>query len=67
MFRMLFILILVALGLGLWFTDPNEWKWADRGGPYVVNALQFLGDLKPFSFIVLFAVAGALFLTRKQY
>ena len=67
MFRDLLAVALVALGIGVWFSDPTTWTWARPGGPYVAEALKFLGDAKPFSFILMFVFAIALFMTRKQY
>ena len=67
MFRNLLTLALLALGVGLFLSDPTTWQWADTGGPYVVEALKFLQELKPFSYILLLVMAVALFMTRKQY
>jgi len=66
-FRDILIAVLLALGMGVELTDPKDWRWADIGGPYVVNALNFLGDFKPWTPIVLFALALALFMTRIKY
>ncbi len=67
MFRNLLTVIFFALGVGLWVSDPSTWKWADPAGPYVVDALLFLGQAKPFSVIILLVLALTLFMTRKQY
>ncbi len=67
MFRNLLTLIFLALGIGLWVSDPTGWRWAAPAGAYVVNALNFLGEAKPFSVIILLVLALALFMTRKQY
>lgn len=67
MFRNLLTVVLIALGLGLFLSNPTDWRWIDPAGPYVVNAVRFLGDMKPFSYILLFVVALALFMTRKQF
>jgi len=67
MFRNLLTLALLALGIGILVSNPDDWKWAVSGGPYVVNALHFLGQAKPFSEILLIVVAVALWMTRKQY
>jgi hypothetical protein len=66
-FRDITMLILIVLGLGIELTDPHDWQWAAAGGPYVVNALDFLGDFKPWTPVVLFALALALFMTRIKY
>jgi hypothetical protein len=67
MFRNLLTVILLALGIGLFMSDPGTWHWADPAGPMVVQALRFLGEMKPFSYIILLVVALALFMTRKQF
>ena len=59
--------VLLALGFGVLLTDPDDWTWAAAGGPYVVNALHFLSLAKPWSPIILFALALALFMTRLKY
>ncbi len=58
-------LIILALGLG--FTDPGNWTWATLGGGYVVSAITFLADSRPWSIIILMALALALFMTRLKY
>jgi hypothetical protein len=67
MFRNLLSVACLALGIGLFMSDPSKWRWADPAGPYVVNALVFLGEIKPFSYLLLVAIAVTLFMTRKQY
>ena len=67
MFRNLLTLVLFSLAVGLFLSDPVHWRWADPGGPYVVNTLRFLGEFKPFSYIILLVISLALFMTRKQY
>lgn len=67
MFRHIFTIAILAFGVGLWFLGPDDWKWADLGGPYVVNAISFCYQSKPFSVIICLVVATALFMTRKQY
>jgi hypothetical protein len=67
MFRNIFMVIFFALAMGLLLSDPTTWRWADPGGSYVVNALNVLGQFKPFSYLILFAASIVLFLTRKQY
>jgi hypothetical protein len=67
MFRNLLTLALIALGLGLWFTDPATWHWVDLGGVYAVDTVRFLADTKPFSVVILLVIALALWMTRKQF
>jgi len=66
-FRDLTIVALVALALGIGLSDPEDWTWAAAGGAYVVSALDFLAMTKPWSVIVLMALALALFMTRIKY
>jgi divalent metal cation (Fe/Co/Zn/Cd) transporter len=66
MFRHLLTLVLLALAVGLFLSDPTTWRWADPAGAWAVTVLVFLGEFKPFSYLLLFAIAGALFMTRRQ-
>jgi hypothetical protein len=69
-FRDITMVTLIILALGVSFSDPDDWTWASRGpyiGPYLVNALHFLAICKPWSPIVLLALALALFMTRIKY
>ncbi len=67
MFRDILIALLMALGAGLAFGDPENWHWIDSCGPYVVQGLGYLILGKPWSVCVLFALALALFMTRIKY
>ena len=67
MFRDILITALMALGLGLTFTDPDNWHWAVVGGPYVVQAISDLDMARPFSTVIIFAVALTLFMTRLKF
>jgi hypothetical protein len=67
MFRNILTLTLFVLGLALAFTNPEDWKWVDTLGSHAVDAARFLGDTKPFSFILCWVLALALFMTRKQF
>ena len=58
---------LLILGFGLWMGHPENWNWAAVGGAYVVNSLNFMTDTRPWSFLVLFALALAIFMTRLKY
>jgi len=49
------------------FGKPEEWKWPDLCGPYVVETISFCTDLRPWSYILCFVLAMALFMTRKIY
>jgi hypothetical protein len=66
-FRDLLMMALIALALGIALSDPKSWTWAAAGGPYIVNALDFAAETKPWSIIILFALALALFMTRLKF
>lgn len=67
MFRYLLAVAFIALGSGLMFGNPEEWRWPDVGGPYVVETLSLCAELRPWSYILCFVLALALFMTRKVY
>lgn len=67
MFRDLMILLLLGLGAGLTFTDPLDWKWVASGGPYFVQGITYLVQGRPFTPVICFALALALFMTRLKY
>ena len=67
MFRNLLAVAILAFGLGLVFGNPEDWKWPDLGGPYVVQAINTCTEVRPWSYIVCFVIATALWMTRKQY
>jgi len=67
MFRDLAIGFLLAISIGLTVSDPDDWKWVAAGGPYVVQAVSFLVITKPFSVVILMALALALFMTRLKF
>ena len=66
-FRDILMAALIALALGLILSDPDDWTWAQIGGSYVVTGLHFLNVMKPWSPVVLLALALALFMTRIRY
>ncbi|MEJ0000134.1 MAG: hypothetical protein WDO13_13775 [Verrucomicrobiota bacterium] len=66
-FRDLTMVAFIVLALGLGLGHPENWTWAATGGPYVVNAVNFLSDARPWSIVVLLALALALFMTRIKY
>ncbi len=66
-FRDLTMFALIALALGLWFGQPDKWTWAAAAGPYAVNAIDFLSTSRPWSIVILCALALALFMTRLKY
>jgi len=66
-FRDILICILIALAIGLGVGHPENWTWVASGGEYAVNALNVLTQMRPWSIIILLAVALALFMTRLKY
>jgi len=66
-FRDLTMFALIALAIGLGFGHPENWNWAAAGGPYAVNAVTYLSMGRPWSIIILCALALALFMTRLKY
>jgi hypothetical protein len=66
-FRDLTILALIGLALGVGLTDPDDWTWAAIGGHYIVDGLHILALAKPWSPIIMLALALALFMTRIKY
>ncbi len=61
----MFGMIILAIGLGA--GRPENWTWAAVGGPYVVNAITFLADGRPWTIIVLMALALTLYMTRLKF
>jgi hypothetical protein len=66
-FRDLLMVALIILAVGLGLGQPENWTWASVGGPYVVNAITFLADGRPWTILILLALALALFMTRLKY
>jgi hypothetical protein len=66
-FRDLLMVALIILAAGIGLGHPENWTWAASGGPYVVNAITFLADGRPWTILVLIALALALFMTRLKY
>jgi hypothetical protein len=66
-FRDLLMVALIILAVGLGLGQPENWTWASVGGPYVVNAVTFLADGRPWTILILLALALALFMTRLKY
>jgi hypothetical protein len=67
MFRDILMMALVALGLGLWFGQPEGWRWPDACGSYVVMAVTYCTEARPYSIVLCGALALALFMTRLRY
>jgi len=66
-FRDILMCALIILAIGLGIGQPENWTWATVFGGYVVNAITFLADGRPWSIIILMALALALFMTRLKY
>jgi hypothetical protein len=66
-FRDLTMCAMIALAIGLGVTDPDNWGWTTLGGSYVVEAVHWLAITRPWSIIVLMALALTLFMTRLRF
>jgi hypothetical protein len=67
MFRDLAILALLGCGVAFMVSDPSEWEYVGKLPPQVTEACTFLHSASPFSSIVFFCLALALFMTRIKY
>ncbi len=68
MFRNLAMFACIGLAVGLWIGKPEDgWSWATLCGDQVVSAINFLAMGRPYTIIVLLAIALALFMTRLKY
>ena len=61
MFGMIILAIALAVG------EPESWGWVKLGGPYALQALYYLTEGRPWTILILFALALALFMTRLKY
>jgi hypothetical protein len=66
-FRDLTMLGLIILAISLLVGQPENWGWTAMGGGYLVSAVAFLAEGRPWTIIVLMALALALFMTRLKY
>jgi hypothetical protein len=66
-FRDITMLALIAAAIALIAGGPENWTWPRLGGDNLVMAVQFLIDGRPWSVIIMFALALALFMTRLKY
>ena len=60
-------LIILAFGLLLGHPEDQNWTWATFFGGYVVSAIDWMSQARPWSIFILFALALALFMTRIKY
>jgi hypothetical protein len=60
-------LIILAFGLGLSSDPDTTWTWTSMCGSYVVQAVHWLAVTKPWSVVILLALALSLFMTRLRY
>ena len=71
-FRDILMCVLIILALGMAYGgDPDSWGWpsllGNYVGGYVVNGIHWLAETRPWSVVLLLALALALFMTRIKY
>lgn len=66
-FRDITMMTLIVLAISLLVGGPENWTWPAVGGAYLVNAINFLTEFRPWSVIVLLALALTLFMTRLKF
>ncbi len=66
-FRDLTMMGMIILAIALLVGQPENWSWIKLGGPYAVEALYYLVEGRPWTVIILFALALTLFMTRLKY
>jgi hypothetical protein len=67
MIRNILTVAFLGFGIALWTLPIDDWTWVDLLGGQAVISLDFLFKAQPFSSIICFVIATALFMTRKQY
>jgi hypothetical protein len=67
MFRDLAMMFCIFVGVSLMVSNPLDWKIVSSVPSQVAEAITFLVSIRPFSSIVCFALALALFMTRLKY
>ncbi len=67
MFRDIFTVVFIALGIALWLTKPDDWQWIGFLGQWAVYTINVFMTIRPFSTITCFVIAVALWMTRKKY
>jgi len=66
-FRDLTMMALIILAVSLLIGQPENWTWDAILGGYMVNAINFMAQTRPWSVIILMALALTLFMTRLKY
>jgi len=66
-FRDILMAAMIILAISLLVGQPENWGWTALGGTYLVQAVYFLTEGRPWTIIVLMALALALFMTRLKY
>jgi len=67
MFRDLTMLFCIFVGGSLMLTDPLSWTIMARMPGQIIEGITFMQKAEPFSSLVCFALALALFMTRIKY
>ena len=66
-FRDITLVGMIVLAISLAVGQPENWGWVKLGGPYALQTLYFLTEGRPWTIIILLALALALFMTRLKY
>jgi hypothetical protein len=67
MFRDLAMLFCLFVGISVMVADPLSWSIMARAPSQIPMAIEFMQKAEPFSSLVCFALALALFMTRIKY
>jgi hypothetical protein len=66
-FRDITMCALIIFAISLLIGQPETWGWTALCGGWVVQAVAFMAEIRPWSIIILMALALALFMTRLKY
>jgi len=66
-FRDIAMLAMIILAIALTVGDPDSWGWVKIAGPWAVEGLYDLTVSRPWSPVILLALALTLFMTRIKY
>lgn len=61
------MLFCIFVGFAVMFSNPLDWKFVSSVPPQISQGISFMVQTSPFSSLVCFALALALFMTRIKY